>query len=85
MNDIQSREDEIYEVMRPISTGLAATVKNFFNGPSSMEVYLQLKREILHLRYDMRIQLLQCVIELAKLNQLSDEKFRLLMIAFSLQ
>ena len=35
------------------------------------------------LKRDIKMEILKCIVELAKLDQLSDEKFRLLMIAFA--
>lgn len=78
-----NNDSEFYEIVKPISTGLASTLKNFLCGPSDREIYVRIKMYAMQLSHTQKMKILECVIELAKLNQLSDEKFRLLMIAFS--
>lgn len=75
--------EDFYEIVRPMSKGLASALKNFFCAPSDKELYCRIKVYSMGLKHEERMKIMDCVLELAKLNQLSDERFRLLMIAFS--
>lgn len=86
MNELKKdNEDltEICEVVKPFSVGLASALKNFLRGPSDREIQFYIMKEAIALKRDTKLEIMKCIVELAKLNQLSDEKFRLLMIAFS--
>lgn len=50
-----------------------------------MEAYLELRKEVLITRKELRLAILSTAVELAKVECLSDEKFRLLMLAFAQQ
>lgn len=78
-----SSMEDFYEIVRPMSKGLASALKNFFCAPSDKELYCRIKVYSMGLEHAERMKIMECVLELAKLNQLSDERFRLLMIAFS--
>lgn len=75
--------EDFYEVVRQMSKGLASALKNFFCAPSDKELYCRIKMYSMGLKHEERIRIMDCVLQLAKLNQLSDERFRLLMIVFS--
>lgn len=86
MNELQrynGEVNEICEVVKPFSVGLASALKNFLCGPSDKEIQFYIMKEAMKLKRDIKMEILKCIVELAKLDQLSDEKFRLLMIAFA--
>lgn len=75
--------EDFYEIVAPMSKGLASTLRNFFCAPSDKELYYRVKVYAMGLRHEEKMKIMECVLELAKLEQLSDERFKLLMIAFS--
>ena len=82
---VERKDDDVYAMLAPFSGSMAAAVKNFLQGPSTMEAYITLRREVLLTRKELRFEILRTAVELAKVECLSDEKFRLLMLAFSQQ
>lgn len=75
-----SNIEELYEMVRPISKGFASALRNYFCAPSDKELYYRVKAYSMRLAHEEKLKILECVLELAKLNQLSDERFKLLML-----
>lgn len=75
--------DDFCNHIAPISFTLATSLKNFFSGRSTNELLASIKMKSMQLKAEERNQLIRLTLELAKLEQLSDERFRLLMIAIS--
>ena len=86
MNELeryQEGAEELCEVIWPISTGLVSAIKDFFRGPTEKEYLYKIKVEMGKIRLMERCKILDTAVELAKLDKLSEDMFRLLMIAFS--
>lgn len=86
MNEIQkyqSGPDDLCEVIVPLSTGVAGAVKDFFRGPSNRQMLFRTKVMDMQYSHEERLKLLDTAVELAKLDHLSDDEFRILMVAFA--
>lgn len=75
--------EKVYGIIEPISYGLSGALKKLLNAPGNRELLYKAKMQTEALQHNEKMRILQLVLELAEINQLSDERFRLLMIVFS--
>lgn len=83
LNELSSETTEICEVIKPYSPCLSSMIRNFIHMPSDQRLLIAVHREYLRLKHKERMKILDIVVELANNDKLSDEMFRLLMIAFA--
>lgn len=82
-NEFGEQLEEIYEVVKPYSTTLITAIRNLFSAPHERRMLIVLQAHAMQLRHEEKMKILEVVTMLAKADKLSDEMFRLLMIAFS--
>lgn len=75
--------EEIYEVIKPYASSLTSTFKNFFCSSNDKRMFAVLKMEAMKLRHEERMKILELVRELADKDKLTEDMFKLLMIAFA--
>jgi hypothetical protein len=88
MNDIinynENEDKELYEVIAPYSRNLATTVIDWLRTPNDRKMYAAIQREAKQMGHIERMKILEIVDKSMKYNNLSDERFNLLMTAFAI-
>ncbi len=77
--------EKLYGAIIPISYGLSGVLKKLLSAPNNRELLYQAKMQVEMMRHSEKMEILRLVSNLAEKDQLSDERFRLLMSVFSIE
>ncbi|GFI01223.1 hypothetical protein IMSAGC005_00045 [Lachnospiraceae bacterium] len=83
LSELSNDTAEIFEVIQPYAPSLSSIIRNLIHRPSDRCLLIAAQREAMRLKHKERMKILKIVFELANNDKLTDEMFRLFMIAFA--